>query len=259
MRRLRVVGIGPGGPDHLTVEAVAALRDVDVFLVPDKGIPDLVALRAEILARHTEGRAPLVEVPDPPRDRTPPDYEKAVADWHEARVETYERALLDHVADDGVAGMLVWGDPSLYDSTLRIVDRINARGVVPLAHDVVPGVSSVSLLAARHRIALHRVGEPVTITTGRRLPDAVTAGADNLVVVLDGALACGALAGSDWDLWWGANLGTPDEEVVAGRLGDVLVDVRAARERARAARGWVMDVYLLRRVAQAGRTWATTQ
>ena len=34
---------------------------------------------------------------------------------------------------------------------------------------------------------------------------------------------------------------------------------RAARERARAARGWVMDVYLLRRVAQAGRTWATTQ
>ena len=124
---------------------------------------------------------------------------------------------------------------------------------------MVPGVSSVSLLAARHRIALHRVGEPVTITTGRRLSDAVTAGADNLVVVLDGALACGGLGGSEWDLWWGANLGTPDEEVVAGRLGDVLVDVRAARERARAARGWVMDVYLLRRVAQAGRTWATTQ
>ena len=174
MRRLRVVGIGPGGPDQLTVEAVAALHDVDVFLVPDKGIPDLVALRSEILARHTDGRAPLVEVPDPPRDRAPADYEKAVADWHEARVETYERALLDHVADDGVAGMLVWGDPSLYDSTLRIVDRINARRVVPLVHDVVPGVSSVSLLAARHRIALHRVGEPVTITTGRRLPDAVT-------------------------------------------------------------------------------------
>ena len=119
--------------------------------------------------------------------------------------------------------------------------------------------SIVDQIPDLERAVLHGVGEPVTITTGRRLPDAVTAGGDNLVVVLDGALACGGLAGSDWDLWWGANLGTPDEEVVAGRLGDVLVDVRAARERARAARGWVMDVYLLRRVAQAGRTWATTQ
>ena len=53
----------------------------------------------------------------------------------------------------------------------------------------------------------------------------------------------------DWQIWWGANLGTASEELVAGRVGDVLADVDAARVRARAAAGWVMDVFLLRRAS----------
>jgi precorrin-6A synthase len=169
-----------------------------------------------------------------------------VADWHEARALAYEEVLHDEVGPDETAGFLVWGDPSLYDSTLRVVERILERGRVSFPYDVVPGVSSVSLLAARHRIVLHRVGEPITVTTGRRLPEEVAAGRDNLVVMLDGRLACADLDG-DWDLWWGANLGTSDEVLVAGRLADVVEDVRELRERARDRRGWVMDTYLLRR------------
>jgi precorrin-6A synthase len=53
----------------------------------------------------------------------------------------------------------------------------------------------------------------------------------------------------DWSIWWGANLGTAHEELVAGRVGDVLPAVEAARDRAKAAAGWVMDVFLLRRAA----------
>jgi precorrin-6A synthase len=140
----------------------------------------------------------------------------------------------------------VWGDPSLYDSTLRIVARVLERGHATFEYDVVPGVSSVQLLAARHRIVLHRVGEPVVVTTGRRLADHVARGDDNLVVMLDGSLHCADLAG-EWHIWWGANLGTPDEELVSGRLSDVMEEIRSARLRAKAARGWVMDVYLLRR------------
>ena len=248
MRRLRVVGVGPGGPDQLTVEAVHALDDVDVFLVADKGEAsrDLRALREEILRRHTVGRARVLDVPDPERDRTPASYGRAVADWHEARALAYERVLCDQVGAGETAGFLVWGDPSLYDSTLRVVERILERGRLAFEYDVVPGVSSVALLAARHRLVLHRVGEPVTITTGRRLADEVAAGRDNLVVMLDGHLACAGLDG-DWDVWWGANLGTADEALVAGRLADVLPRMRAARTRARERRGWVMDTYLLRR------------
>jgi precorrin-6A synthase len=245
VKRLRIVGIGPGGADQLTVEAVAALNDVDVFLVADKGIDDLVGLRQEILARHTTGQARVVPVVDPERDRSPADYGKAVVDWHEARAAAYEEVIVG-IPDDQVGGFLVWGDPSLYDSTVRIVERILQRGNLAFEYDVVPGVSSVQLLAARHRIVLHRIGEPIVITTGRRLAGHVARGDDNLVVMLDGSLQCASLEG-DWDIWWGVNLGTADEALVAGRLSDVLDEIRTAREGAKAERGWVMDTYLLRR------------
>src|SRR5262245_46459108 len=37
MRKVFVIGIGAGHPDHLTLEGAAAIRATDVFLVIDKG------------------------------------------------------------------------------------------------------------------------------------------------------------------------------------------------------------------------------
>ncbi|MFV9432102.1 precorrin-6A synthase (deacetylating) [Rhodococcus aetherivorans] len=246
--RVRLIGIGPGGPDDLTVAAVRALESVDVFLVPDKkrGVDDLVAVREEILRRHTSGSYRMVVVPDPPRDRNPERYGDEVRDWHAARAEAYETVLLEQVPEDETVGFLVWGDPSLYDSTIRVVERILERGRVWFDYDVVPGISSVQLLAARHRLVLNTIGGPITVTTGRRLLRDVAAGASNIVVMLDGGLACADLDGT-WSVWWGANLGTDDEELVAGKLAEVLPAIREARVRAKQARGWVMDTYLLRR------------
>lgn len=245
--RVRLIGIGPGGPDDLTVAAVRALESVDVFLVPDKkrGVDDLVAVREEILRRHTSGSYRMVVVPDPPRDRNPERYGDEVRDWHAARAEAYETVLLEQVREDETVGFLVWGDPSLYDSTIRVVERILERGRVWFDYDVVPGISSVQLLAARHRLVLNTIGGPITVTTGRRLLRDVAEGASNIVVMLDGGLACADLEGT-WSIWWGANLGTDDEELVAGKLAEVLPAIREARVRAKQARGWVMDTYLLR-------------
>ena len=245
MKRLRIVGMGPGGVDQLTVEAVTALNEVDVFFVFDKGMDDLIAIREAILERHTDGCARLVTLPDPERDRDPASYQGAVSEWHEKRAVDVEAAIAE-VADDEVGGWLTWGDPALYDSTARIMDRVLARGRVTFDYDIVPGLSSVQLLTARHRIMLNRVGESIVYTTGRRLAERVDRGDTDLVVMLDGHLQCADLPG-EWDIWWGANLGTADEELVAGRLTDVLEEIRAARARAKDARGWVMDVYLLRR------------
>ncbi|MCD2112835.1 precorrin-6A synthase (deacetylating) [Rhodococcus rhodochrous] len=246
--RVRLIGIGPGGADDLTVAAVRALESVDVFLVPDKkrGVDDLVAVREEILRRHTSGSHRMVVVPDPPRDRNPERYGDEVRDWHAARAEAYETVLLEQVREDETVGFLVWGDPSLYDSTIRVVERILERGRVWFDYDVVPGISSVQLLAARHRLVLNTIGGPITVTTGRRLLRDVAEGASNIVVMLDGGLACADLDGT-WSMWWGANLGTDDEELVAGKLAEVLPAIREARARAKQARGWVMDTYLLRR------------
>ncbi|MCR8691554.1 precorrin-6A synthase (deacetylating) [Rhodococcus pyridinivorans] len=246
--RVRLVGIGPGGPDDLTVAAVHALESVDVFLVPDKkrGVDDLVAVREEILRRHTSGSHRMIVVPDPPRDRNPERYGDEVRDWHAARAEAYETVLLEQVREDETVGFLVWGDPSLYDSTIRVVEHILERGRVRFDYDVVPGISSVQLLAARHRLVLNTIGGPITVTTGRRFLRDVAEGASNIVVMLDGGLACTDLDGT-WSIWWGANLGTDDEELVAGTLAEVLPAIREARARAKHARGWVMDTYLVRR------------
>jgi precorrin-6A synthase len=241
--RVRVLGIGMG-PQHVTGEVAEALRGADYVLAAEKSADDpLLDVRRAVAAAYD---VPVVAVPDPPRERSGVDasgaYRQAVGDWHDARVAAYEAVL---AARGGTAAMLVWGDPSLYDSSIRIVSALAARGVVAVDWDVLPGIGAPQLLAARHRLVLNDVGRPVHVTTGRRLQEEVAAGLDNLVVMLNRTLD---LTGcEDWSIWWGANLGGVGEELVAGRVGDVLPAVEAARERAREAAGWVMDLYLLRR------------
>ena len=240
--RVRIVGIGCH-PGQLTLEAREAIASCDYVIAADKGPADpLLALRRAICA---DVGVELVAVPDPERDRSADlggsGYDGAVLDWHDARAAAYASLIAER---PGAVGFLVWGDPAFYDSTIRVVERLVSD--LGVAYDVLPGVPALSLLAARHRIVLHEVGRPVLVTTGRRLAAEVEAGHDNLVVMLDGRLQATLLAG-DWDIWWGANLGSPHEELVAGRLGDVVEEIRTARARAKAADGWVMDTYLLRR------------
>ena len=250
MRRVLVIGIGAGDPDHVTVQAVGALNRADVLLLVDKGdaAADLARVREQILARHLEpGRTPRrILLPEAARDRTAPDYEGAVNEWRAARLSAYESAIAA-LGDDEAAAFLVWGDPSLYDGTIALLDEVRARGVVEFETEVIPGISAAAALAARHRVPLNRVGRSVLFTTGRRLraeglPDSV----DSAVVFVDGAEAYREIDG-DFDIWWGAFLGTDDELLVAGELGATRDDIARVRATARARKGWMFDTYLLRR------------
>ncbi len=252
MRQLYIIGIGAGDPDQVTVQAIDALNQVDVFFVADKGPgkDELTAVRAEICRRHITGRAyRIVEVPDPERERvaSTPGYHAAVEDWHERRVARYEEVMLAELGEGQNPGFLVWGDPSLYDSTIRIVDRLQDRGALGFQYRVIPGISSLQALAAAHHLVLNRVGEAVHITTGRRLRDGLPDGLDNVVVMLDGDLVCRSFTGADLEIYWGAYLGTPDEILVSGRLADVVQEIDRVRAAARSRKGWMMDIYLLRR------------
>ncbi|MDP4024078.1 precorrin-6A synthase (deacetylating) [Methylobacterium sp. NEAU 140] len=252
-KQIRVVGIGTGDPEHLTLQAVRALRDVDAVFVLDKRAEtaDLVTVRTRICAAHIRKPYRLVTVADPPRARRPADYAATVDAWHAERAERLEAAFAESLAAGEVGAVLVWGDPALYDSILRILDRIRARGRLALTCEIVPGLSSVSVLAARHGVPLNTIGGAVQITTGRRLAAGWPAGVDSVVVMLDGDPT---FAGLDPDLTvhWGAYLGSPDEILVAGRLGAVADEIRRVRAEARARHGWIMDIYLLVRRAEAG-------
>jgi precorrin-6A synthase len=246
-RRIHVIGIGAGDPDYVTAQAVEALNDTQVFFAMDKGDTkdDLVALRRQICERFIrEPGYRFVELPDPERARAAPDspaYRQAVADWHAARARIWAEAIESELAPDGVGAFLAWGDPSLYDSTLRILDIVAAR--VDIDYDVIPGITAIQALTARHRIPLNDVGEPVLITTGRQLRDNGLSG--SAVVMLDGDCSFRNCP-PETRIWWGAYLGTPDELLISGTVGEVgstIVDVRAE---ARARHGWIMDTYLLR-------------
>jgi precorrin-6A synthase len=263
-RRIRILGIGMG-PQHITPEVAEALRSIDYVVAAAKatatGAEDpLLAVRRAVCEQYG---VELVAVPDPERVSTgsAPDsasgstagsaagsaaaYRRAVSDWHAARVAAYREVI---EARDGTAGFLVWGDPSLYDSTIRVVeqlaDQLGAAGAVPW--DVLPGISAPQLLAARHRIVLHEVGRPVHVTTARLLREDIAAGQANLLVMLGSTPELAGL--EDWWIWYGANLGSPGEQLLCGRIGEVgEAALRLAREQARAIDGWAMDLYLVRR------------
>lgn len=242
-RHIHVIGIGAGDPDYVTVQAIEALNDTQVFFAMDKGEAksDLVALRREICARFI--RDPgyrFVELPDPKRSAGS-DYRGAVSDWHAARARVWATAIAAELEPDGVGAFLAWGDPSLYDSTLRILEAIEAQ--LEFTFDVIPGITAVQALTARHRIPLNEVGEPVLITTGRQLR---AHGLDGSAVVMLDAECSFQTCPPDTRVWWGAYLGTADELLVAGTVGEVGGRIAELRAQARARHGWIMDTYLLR-------------
>lgn len=248
---LIVIGVGMGGRKHLTAEAEEAMREVDVFLIPDKGnqkddlLTSRVALCDDVLGA---GNYTYEAIPDPKRgpdrERDNEPYVDAVREWHAARTALYVEAI-HRYRPDTTFGFLVWGDPALYDSTIRVVDRIGEQ--VSVNKTVIPGISSFQLLAAAHKVVLHDIGHPVHITTGRRLVDDWTTLRGTVVVMLDGHLQCEKLLphAADAYIYWGANLGTTSEKLVSGRLGDVIGDIKTVRDQLRQDHGWVLDIYAL--------------
>jgi precorrin-6A synthase len=251
MRRVLVIGIGTGNPEHVTVQAINAMKEADVFFVMDKGgaKAELVQARKKICDRYLGNHSyRVVEVRDPERDRASPAYQEAVEDWYRQRADLYERLINDELDEDGCGAFLVWGDPSLYDGTIRILEQIAASASTRFEYDVVPGITSIQALAARHRISLSRIGESILITTGRRLVQGLPDGVENVVAMLDADCSFRNLD-DDLQIYWGAYLGTDDEILTSGPLRDRSAGIERARHEARSRKGWIMDTYLLRRPA----------
>ncbi|MFS2095101.1 precorrin-6A synthase (deacetylating) [Pseudomonas sp. Pseusp11] len=250
MKKLLIIGVGAGNPDYITMQAVKALNRVDVFFLMDKGQSKdkLIDLRREICERYiTDRDYRFVEANSPERERGDVDYNASVEDLNRAKQQTFERLIDEEMTDDQCAGFLVWGDPALYDSTIRILQAILASGRCVFEFEVIPGITSVQALAAQHKVPLNSIGRSVEITTGRRLAAGQVSDADSLVVMLDAQDAYHNVADQETAIYWGAYLGTPDEILISGKLKDVADEIERVRKAARLANGWIMDTYLLRK------------
>ncbi|MBV7392611.1 precorrin-6A synthase (deacetylating) [Mameliella sediminis] len=242
MTDLWLVGIGTGNPDHVTIEGQRALREAAVVLIPRKGAAkeDLAELRHEILRASGSG-ARVIHFDMPVRDPKLP-YAERVDRWHDEIAERWVAALRD--APEGPVALLVWGDPGLYDSTLRIAARLTPAPRVR----VVPGITALQALTSAHAIPFNTVNGPVMVTTGRRLRDhGWPEGADTVVVMLDGECSFQSLDPQGIDIWWGGFLGMKEQVLEAGPLAETGPKIVATRAEARARHGWIMDTYLMRR------------
>jgi precorrin-6A synthase len=244
--KLALIGIGTGNPEHLTLQAIRALNAQDLVLIPRKGEgkADLAELRRSICEEVlTNPATVLAEFDLPERDPATPDYRQRVDDWHDAIAGVWAATIAAHPGAERVA-LLVWGDPSLYDSTLRIAARLDPAPRI----EVIPGITSLQALTAAHAIPLNDIGAPVVVTTGRRLRDeGWPEGADTVAVMLDAGGAFETLAPEGLDIWWGAYVGMPEQITCEGPLAEVSARIMQMRAEARARHGWIMDIYLLRR------------
>jgi precorrin-6A synthase len=249
MRTLLVIGIGAGNPDYLTVQALNAMRRAEVFFMPDKGLEKsgLNAIRLGMLERFvTNKRYRLVDFAIPSRRQADtPGYRDAVQEWRD-KLEAAYRTMFAELGEDGVGAFLVWGDPTLYDGTLRILKDMQAAGW-DFAIEVIPGISAPQALAAQHQVTLNRVGEAITITTGRRVGEGEADELSSAVVMLDNHQVFQRFAPTEAEIFWGAYLGTPDEILVAGPVKDVMAEIDAKRSEAQARHGWIMDTYMIRK------------
>ncbi|MDD1526676.1 precorrin-6A synthase (deacetylating) [Bradyrhizobium sp. WBOS7] len=247
MLTLSLIGIGCGDPAQLTRAAVDAINAADLILIPRKGAAksDLADLRRTICANVlTNGKTVIAEFDLPVRDAAEADYRKGVDDWHDAVAATWSQAIANQLGSEGKVALLIWGDPSLYDSSLRI-----ARRLAPLPKiEVVPGITSIQALCAAHALPLNDIGEPFLVTTGRRLREGGwPQGVDTVVVMLDGGTAFESLDPAGIHIYWGAYLGMPDQIIMSGALAETGPRIVAARQDARARHGWIMDSYILKR------------
>ncbi|RXH22317.1 MULTISPECIES: precorrin-6A synthase (deacetylating) [Bradyrhizobium] len=247
MLTLSLIGIGCGDPGQLTRAAVEAINAADLILIPRKGTAksDLADLRRTICADVVgSGKTVIAEFDLPVRDAGEADYRKGVDDWHDAVAATWSQAIANHFGGEGKVALLIWGDPSLYDSSLRIARRLDPLPKI----EVVPGITSIQALCAAHALPLNDIGEPFLVTTGRRLREGGwPQGVDTVVVMLDGGTAFQSLDPLGIHIYWGAYLGMPDQIIMSGVLAEVGPRIVAQRQEARERHGWIMDSYILKR------------
>jgi precorrin-6A synthase len=238
MKKILIIGIGAGNLEYVTIQAVNALNQVDVFFILDKGADKekLVEFRREICRRYITGRNyRSVDAESPEWKRRSDDYRATIAELNHDKQTLFERLIGEGMEDGECGAFLVWGDPTLYDSTIRIIGAIARSGVHAIDYEVIPGISAAQALAAKHKTTLNRIAEG--------FPNNV----DSVVVMLDAKNGFKRYADQDIEIFWGAYIGTPDEILIAGKLRDVADDIERVRAEARQAHGWIMDTYLMRR------------
>ncbi|MEE2746637.1 MAG: precorrin-6A synthase (deacetylating) [Pseudomonadota bacterium] len=246
--QLSLIGIGTGNPNHVTSEGIKVLSDADLILIPNKGgnKKELVDLRMQVCQLLLNSNIPPLVEFDIPKRLDKDDYGQSVNDWHLQISSVWVQTIKKFEGKKDKIVLMIWGDPCLYDSSIRIAKTFLADQDIM----VVPGITAIQALAAAHKITLTEIGEPLVISTGRILrSEGFPTCVNSAIFMLDGECSFKYLNTHLYDIYWGAYLGMEQEILLSGQLSELSANIISTRENARKKYGWVMDTYLLRKRA----------
>lgn len=194
--KLWVVGVGPGDPKFLTVQACEVLGRVQLVFAP-------------LMGRETESRAYQVA-----RPYLSPGCIVVRLPLGNAEVpRVIAEAVRTHRPQE--VAFLVLGDPGLYGSFYRVLPEV--RGIFSEI-TVIPGISAHQVLSARLAIPLAQGEEIVSIVPGtaprEAIAQALEVSATCVVYKVGVVFRSGALDfGVPLEVWIGENLATKEEKI----------------------------------------------
>jgi len=242
VKKVYLIGMGPGNLKYLTLEAVDLIKRLPLFLIPLKSSKKtyLTEKRKEILYKiRKDQNFKILEIPFPERKRGF-QYKKAVASWRRKKAEILIKVLQKESTEE--AGFIVWGDPSIYDGHIEIFKDVQKQ--IPIEFEIIPGISAFQILSAKHKIPLTRIAGSLLFTTPRGLKR-LSEIKENTVVFLDNYESYRKFNQEDLKIYWGAYLGTEKEVLLSGKLSEVKEKIIELRRRLRKENGWIMEIYFL--------------
>lgn len=159
MLKIFLVGMGTGNTEHITMEGIKILKKSDLILLPKKNSKkeELFDIRKKICMSIIKNKSLIKEYKIPERLKSS-SYYNSVSIWHKKISQNIMEIISEFEKKNLNLTFLIWGDSSLYDSTLRMISKMNINYELK----IIPGVSSIQALTSAHLISLNEIGESVS-------------------------------------------------------------------------------------------------
>lgn len=176
--KLYAVGVGPGDPELITIKAARVLSQADAIISP-RSAAGKSSFALEIAREHIGGAAQIIEM------TFPMEYKEELMEscWRDCA------ECIDKLLEQGMnVAFITLGDPMLYSTYLNMMAYLRE----PELAEVIPGVNSFSIAAARTGVPLAMGDETLSVVPLGKNENGITGAldsADNIVIMKPSALS----------------------------------------------------------------------